>query len=169
MEWLEDVEEGRYYVEECLKNQVDTTEIGENLDAEKEQDVHDCEEEGNEFDPLYEHLKLGNQNESDFNPSNQWCKTIELKDENEINKETQNLDRFQRKTLDIGLKYAKDIVKARHPKNHLPEATNVIVLGGAGSGKSVILSLTQWVHKTLQASGDDPQSPTSYKQQQQEQ
>ena len=37
---------------------------------------------------------------------------------------------------------------------------NVIVLGGAGSGKStVISSLTQWVHKTLQRAGDDPQSP----------
>ena len=116
MEWLEDVEEGRYYVEECLKNQVDTTEIGENLDAEKEQDISDCEAEGNEFDPLYEHLDLGNHNESEFNPSNQWCKTIELKDENELNKESQALDRFQRKTLDIGLKYARDVVRLGIPK-----------------------------------------------------
>ena len=59
MEWLEDVEEGRYYVEECMKNQVDTEEIGQILDSEKEQDVLECEEGGNEADPLYDHLNLG--------------------------------------------------------------------------------------------------------------
>ena len=160
MEWLEDVEEGRYYVEECLKNQVDTSEVGDNLDAETERDVLDCEEEGNETDPLYEHLDLGNHNESEFTQSSKWCKTIELKDEDQLNKEAQNLDRFQRKTLDIGLKYARDVVKARQSKNVLAEAPNLIVIGGAGSGKStVISSITQWVHKTLQAPGDDPQSP----------
>ena len=160
MEWLEDVAEGRYYVEECKKNQVDTEEIGNILDAEKEQDILDCEEEGNEADPMYEHLDLGNHNEQEFSPSTKWCKTIELKEEENLIKEAQNLDQFQRKTLDIGLKYARGIVKARHQGNGLPEAPNVIVVGGAGSGKStVIFSLTQWVHKILQTAGDDPQSP----------
>ena len=160
MEWLEDVEEGRYYVEECLKNQVETEEIGTILDAQKEQEQVDCEEEGNETDPLYEHLDLGNHNEHDFSPTTKWCKTIELKTEEQLMMETQNLDRFQRMTLDVGLKYARGIVKARNPRNCLPEAPNVIVLGGAGSGKStVISSLTQWVHKILQSAGDDPQSP----------
>ena len=53
MEWLEDVEEGRYFVEETMKNQIETGEIGEALDAENEQDIEDCEEEGIEADPLY--------------------------------------------------------------------------------------------------------------------
>ena len=35
MEWMEDVEEARYFVEEVMKNDVDVQEIGEEIDAEK--------------------------------------------------------------------------------------------------------------------------------------
>ena len=44
MEWLDNVEEGRIYVEEVLKNQVDTNETGETLDAENEKDNIECQE-----------------------------------------------------------------------------------------------------------------------------
>ena len=56
MEWLEDVEEGRYYVEEPLENQVDTKEIRDTLNPERELEILDCEEVGIEADPLYENL-----------------------------------------------------------------------------------------------------------------
>ena len=37
---------------------------------------------------------------------------------------------------------------------------SVIVLGGAGSGKSTVIhSLKQWIQKTLQKPGDEPQTP----------
>ena len=161
MECLEDVEEGRHYVEEVLKNEMDTKDIGDELDAEKEQDDADCEEEGNEIDPLYQHLDLGDHNEHDFTPTSGWCKKVELKDDYQLMKETHYLDRNQRKTLDICLKYARDIVKAhKNHKNAIPETPCLIVLGGAGSGKSTVInSLTQWIQKTLQKPGDDPQSP----------
>ena len=108
---------------------------------------------------MFEHLDLGNHNEQEFSPSNKGCKTIELKEEEYLIKEAPNLDQYQRKTLDIGIKYASGIVKACHQGNGLPEAPNVIVVGGAGSGKStVIFSLTRWVHKILQMAGDDSQS-----------
>ena len=35
MEWIESVEEGRYYVEEVLKNDINTDEIAVELDVEK--------------------------------------------------------------------------------------------------------------------------------------
>ena len=76
MEWLDNVDEGRIYVEEVLKNQVDTEETGMSIDAENEQEVMDCEEEGIEIDQLYEHLLPGDHNELDFTPSTNWCKTI---------------------------------------------------------------------------------------------
>ena len=112
MEWLENVEEGRYYVEEVLKNETNTKETGEILDAEKEQDVMDCEDEGIENDPMYDHLDLGNHNEQEFGPSTKWCKTIELKEEETLSKEGKNLDRNKRKVLDIALKYAQKLSKA---------------------------------------------------------
>ena len=56
MEWLEDVEEARMYVEETLNNEVKTEETGTDMDAEKEQEIDDCEEEGVEEDPQYAHL-----------------------------------------------------------------------------------------------------------------
>ena len=158
MEWLEDVEEGRYYVEETLKNQVETEEIGEILDAENQQDIEDCKEEGFEADPLYEHLDRGDHNAHEFSPSTNWCKQIELMDEDQNMKKTQNLDKYQKKTLDIALKYARDAVKSRHHKNALPETPIVIVVGGAGAGKSkVIKNITQLVQRILQK----PESETN--------
>ena len=64
----------------------------------------ECEEEGIEADPLYGHLDLGDHNELEILPSREWYKKIELKDNDQLLGETQNLDKFQRKTLDIGLK-----------------------------------------------------------------
>ena len=160
MEWLEDVDEARYHVEETLKFETKVEEVSNILDAQKKQDDMECEEEGVEADPLYEHLDLGDHNELETPPSRDWYKTIELKDNDQLSKETQNLDKFQRKTLDIGLKYAREVVKARNHKNEIPDAPHVIVLGGAGSGKSTVIdSLKQWVEKTLQKPGDELQTP----------
>ena len=44
MEYLEDVQEARYYVEEAKKN-LEIEEVGINLDAAAEQDNADCQEE----------------------------------------------------------------------------------------------------------------------------
>ena len=41
-----------------LKNEIDTKDIGDELDAEKKQDDADCEDEGNKIGPLYQHLDL---------------------------------------------------------------------------------------------------------------
>ena len=42
MEWLEDVEEARNYVEETLRTKADNDEAGIDMDAEKEQEMEDC-------------------------------------------------------------------------------------------------------------------------------
>ena len=106
MEWLDPVEEARYYIEEALKNDVNIEEVAIILDAEKKQADIYCEDEGLEADPQYEHLDRGDHNELEFLPSTNWCKKIDLKDDEQLHKEAQGLDRNQRKTFDICLKYA---------------------------------------------------------------
>ena len=42
----------------------------------------------------------------------------------------------------------------------MPEAPRLVVIGGAGSGKSTLIKcLNQWLQKILQKPGDDPQIP----------
>ena len=160
MEWVDNVDEARFYVEEAMTNELKLDEVGDVLDAESKQNNLDCDEEGIESDPLYEHLDRGDHNEHEFLPSTNWCKKIDLKETEHLYTEAQNLDSNQRRTLDIGLKYARDIIKARNHENELPEAPRVIILGGAGSGKSTVINcLIQWVHKNLQKPGDEPQTP----------
>ena len=160
MEWLDDIEEARYCVEEAMKNEEKLEEIETMLDAENKQDNIDCEDEGLEADPMYEHLDRGDHSENEFLPSTNWCKTIELKDDGELFAETRLLDKDQRKTLDIFLKYGRDILKARNSNNVIPEAPKIVVIGGAGSGKSTVINcIHQWLQKILQKPGDEPQTP----------
>ena len=81
MEWLEPVEEARHFVEEIKKDSIDLDDIEVVLDAEKMQADLDCEAEEILMDPQYEHLDLGNHNEHEFLPANNWCKKIELFDD----------------------------------------------------------------------------------------
>ena len=94
MEWIDDVEEARYCVEEAFKKDDKLEEIEEILDAENKQDNLDYEEEGMEADPMYEHLDRGDHSENDFQPSYNWCKIIELKDDAELYTATQLLDKY---------------------------------------------------------------------------
>ena len=160
MEWLDPVNEARHFVEEIKKDDINLDDVEAVLDAEKMQADLDCEDEEVVIDPQYEHLDLGNHNENEFTPGNNWCKSIDLIGDDQLYRNALRLDKNQRKVLDICLRYARDVVKARNHKNLIPDPPNLIVLGGAGSGKStVIQNVIQWCQKTLQRSGDDPQMP----------
>ena len=51
-------------------------------------------------------------------------------------------------------------MKSKKTKNQLPNAPNVMIHGGAGSGKSTVINLLkQWIHLILQTPGDDPDCP----------
>ena len=160
MEWLDPVEEARYFVEEIMKNELNLENVEITLDAEKQQADLDCEEEGIEPDTQYEHLDLGDHNEHEFPPSTNWCRTVDLKEEKQLYEDAASLDMNQRKVLDICLKYARDVVKARSNGNIAPVPPRLIVVGGAGAGKStVIQTVIQLTQKILQRSGDEPQRP----------
>ena len=66
MEWLDNVDEARYYVEETLKNEVKIDEVGDILDTENKLENLDCEEEGIDADPMYEHLDRGDHSENEL-------------------------------------------------------------------------------------------------------
>ena len=62
--------------------------------------------------------------------------------------------------INIGVEYAKDIVKARKEGNSHPTAPLVMVHGGAGAGKSTVINiLAQWTQKILQKEGDKIECP----------
>ena len=66
--------------------------------------------------------------------------------------------------MDIGVKYSKDIVKARHSSSRPPDPIYLMVDGGAGSGKSTVINvLAQWVQIILQKEGDNPDCPSVLK------
>ena len=150
MEWIQNVEEARMYVEETLNNEVNTDETGNEVDAEKEHDILECLDQGDEDDPQYQHLNPDGLIENPF-PNyfgNRICKQIQLKESEVLERKTKSLDKNQRKVQDIAIKYARDTVKACKNPNRAPEAPKLIVTGGAGAGKSTVINVvTQWIHK----------------------
>ena len=62
----------------------------------------------------------------------------------EMAEKTRGLDDDQRRVLDIAIKYAKNIVKARSKGKARPEPPHLIVHGAAGTG----------IYQTLQMSKD---------------
>ena len=137
MEHLHDVEEARHYVEEANKK-LDLTKIRMTLDAAKEQENADCEEEEEELHPDYLHLDTENIDDIEERAGaiqNIYCK-IDLPDIRILKEKTRQLDPFQRNVIDIGVQYAKDIIKSQREGNPIPTPPYLMVHGGAGAGKS---------------------------------
>ena len=66
----------------------------------------------------------------------------------------------RKKVVEIGVNYARHIVKNLKYKNSISNPPWLTVLGGAGSGKSTVINiLKQWIHLILQTSGDSPDCP----------
>ena len=162
MEWLEDVEEARYFVEEAMENNVDIDieETGENMDPEKHQDDMDCEIEGTEEDEQYRHLDTDGLKESSFLSTGNWHRKLNLLDYKELEERTCRLDEWQRKVVDNGLRFVKELRKFSAGYGSPPAPENLVVIGGAGAGKSTVIEcLAQWCHRILVRAGDDPESP----------
>lgn len=66
--------------------------------------------------------------------------------------------------IDIGLTYAKDMIKAKSGKNPFPSAPLVVVQGGGVAGKSHVIDiLSQWIETISRSSGDNPDHPYALK------
>ena len=146
MEHLHDVEEARHYVEEA-NAKLDLTNIAVTLDAAAEQENAECQEELEEIHPDFIHLDPDNQDACRENTQQQNIyRRIDLPDYNILKEKTRELDQYQRKVIDIGVQYAKDIVKSKRENNRPASPPYLMVHGGAGAGKShTITTLALWV------------------------
>ena len=162
MEHLENVEEARYMVKEYLKTQSKVEEMGVILDAENVQDLEDCLIEDEEIHPDFEHLdpKDVDDSKNETILKEKQFKRIEIGNLEELREETMLLDNYQKVVLEVGIRFSRGVVKSLKEKNRRPEAPVVMVHGGAGSGKSTVISqLAKWVQYILQRPGDDPDCP----------
>ena len=158
MEHLESTDEARYMVQEALDKM---EEVGAELNPMGEQDREDCEMEEQMLHPEYHHLDpsefLSLENDNKLEKS---YRPIKVDDLDILKQKTRNLDYFQRKAVERGIRYARDVVKSRKIKNPPPVPARVIVHGGAGCGKSTVINvLKQWLHHILQQPGDNPDCP----------
>ena len=158
MEYLESNQEARYMVEEASEK---AKEMGDTMDPAGEQDIEDCVQEELLMHPDYQHL-----NPDDLESVDRASKTekvyrpIQVDDLKLLREKTRRLDFYQRKAVERGIMFSRDVVKALRNENSSPEAKTVIVHGGAGSGKTTVINiLKQWCHLILQQSGDNPECP----------
>ena len=166
MPFLQSVEEAHLVYEQSKENEQDTIEekIGIDLDAEKEQEVADAEEEGEEEHPEYLHIdpdQVQDQPDGEVGVKRVF-KTITIPTKDVQLEEARKLDKWQKYVLSLGVQYAKRLVIFRNYKSKMkkPLPPLVIVHGGAGSGKSkVIHSLSVMMQDLLCQEGDDPGCP----------
>ena len=157
MEYLENTEEARLFVEEAMKLQETATE----MDPEGEQERDDCEDEGQFLHPDFHHL---NPEELDIisekTAKEKFFKPIDIDERKILLDKTRRLDFYQKKVVEKGIRMARIISKSRKKKNPFPQSNSTIVLGGAGSGKSTVINvLKQWLHLILKTEGDNPDHP----------
>ena len=62
---------------------------------------------------------------------------------------SKHMDFYQRKVLESAVGFARSLRKSLKSKNSSRKAPNMMVHGGAGSGKSTVINIMkQWVHRT---------------------
>ena len=139
MEWMEDVEEARYFVEEVMKHEVNVEETGESMDPEMHQEKLECDLEGVEEDQQYTHLDPEGLKERDIPDSGNWFRKLEVLDQDVLELQTCKLDEWQRQVVDNGLNFVRGLRKFSNGFRSLQKPENLVVIGGAGSGKSTVI------------------------------
>ena len=157
MEYLDNVQEARYFVEENKRNE--ETEV--TLDPEGIKEIEECEYEGIVNHPDYLHIDF-EALESEVKKKNteKAHRKIDLDELDILLEKTRKLDFYQSKVVETAIKYSRNLVKSLRSKNTLPNPPKLMVHGGAGSGKSTVINvMKQWIHRILQSSGDNPECP----------
>ena len=120
----------------------------------------ECDLDGLEEDEQYRHLDPTGLKDHDFSEAGNWYRKLELKEQNVLEQETCKLDKWQRQVVDAGLRFVRGWRKYAKGHSNPPTPENLVVIGGAGSGKSTVIEcLAQWCHRLLEKAGDDPNSP----------
>ena len=155
------VEEARYYVEQ-VKKEIDLTETAQNLDPALEQDNADCDEEVDAEHPDFIHIDPGQiTTVTNTTPKPAVIyRRVEVPTDTKLKEITRSLDYWQREVMNVGIRYAKDIVKGRRNANSLQTPPIYMIHGGAGAGKSAVIEVeAPWMQKILQQEGNDIECP----------
>ena len=145
---------------EQAKKELDLSEISKDLDSALEQENADCVEEGLVEHPELVHADPGQIVHAENVQETSIYRKIDIPNDKELKEATRSLDEYQREVINIGVKYAKGVVKARKEGNKIPTAPLLMVHGGAGAGKSTVITvLAQWTQKILQQEGHDTDCP----------
>ena len=157
MEHLENVQEARFFAEENKRNE--DTEV--TLDPEGIQEIDDCQYEGIINHPDYLHIDFeAMESEVRNKTTEKTTANIDLDDLNVLLNKTRNLDFYQSKVVESAIRYSRSLVKSLKLKNPLPIPPKMMVHGGAGAGKTVVVNvMKQWVQRILETSGDNPECP----------
>ena len=159
MEFLDDVTEARFFVEEVMK-EIDVNQTGFEMDPTLAQENLDCEDEEIVEHPDYGHINPDIVDMNDEVPLKSIYRKVEIQSMDVLKKKTRSLDEFQRHVINKAVKFAKDVVKSRNGFQKLPISPLLMVHGGAGAGKSTVIDvLAQWMQLILQKEGDDLDSP----------
>ena len=162
MPFTEGVDEAIHYVQQSMTDDIQNqTNIGNLLDPEMEQEIEECGDI--DENDVHQNFHL-NPDEFEVNSNlaevRKTFRKIEIKTGDEILKEARSLDDFQKKGLNIVVNYVQAILISRKGKLPYPTAPLLMVNGGAGSGKSTLIStISQYAHYTLRRDGDDPNCP----------
>ena len=157
MEYLEDNEEARMMAAEMF---MDSNMAGEFIDPEGEQeqddnvlDVIQQQEEFDYADPEFIDEPAEDAFEKAYRP-------IEVRPLEVLRTDARRMDYYQKVVLEMAVRQARGLVKARNGKNPLPTPPLVMVDGAAGSGKSFTINiLKEVVQLILQQPGNDPDCP----------
>ena len=153
LEYLESVEDGIERAEEIMDSN-----IGDKIDPALEQDNEDCADIG-----LTEHPDFLFKDPTDLLVTREEVKrfkAIDLNDDQTLDVMSRALDVDQRVVLEIGVNFAKSVVKFKKVKKIPSQPPLLIVQGGAGTGKSTVIDvLSQQMEKVLRKPGDNPDHP----------
>ena len=163
MPFAQGVEEARHYVEQAMQDdgRDNGRNIGAVLDPELEQEIEECMLGEEQIHPDFAQL-----NPDDLEVNNNMkqvkrtLRKIQIKTADERLEEARKLDQYQKKALTVAVDFAMDVIMSRKGKKAYPRAPFMMINGGAGSGKSTLIStISQYVHHILRRDGDDPDCP----------
>ena len=104
MPYMQGVEEARHYVQQAMdEERQQTTNIGNELDPEQEQEIEECQDIEEILHPDFVQVNPDNQEfEKNLTQVRKTIRSIELKSPDEILKAARDLDEFQQKSIECG-------------------------------------------------------------------
>ena len=131
------------------------------LDAAGAQDQIDCIQEGNHENDEFITLDVDDApRESLSEDRSSAYKKVELINLDELLRLSRGLDPDQLSVVSLGVQFATNMRKSRNKNLPTPTAPLIVVQGGAGCGKSFVISvMAQWMERIFRTPGDNPNHP----------